>query len=155
VTSADSGRRGPWRRPVAAGVVANLAAGTLFGWSLVAQSVSDALGMSSGTAAAVFSTAIVVFAGVLLALGPMQRRAGPRRLLWVAAAVGGGGLLLAATTQQPVVLLLGVGVLFGGASGLAYGVSVGLATRAPASLRGTATGLVVGAYAAGPVLLGL
>jgi hypothetical protein len=63
--------------------------------------------------------------------------------------------LLAATTKQPAVLLLGVAVLFGGANGLAYGVSVGLAARAPASLRGTATGLVVGAYAAGPVLLGL
>jgi MFS family permease len=62
---------------------------------------------------------------------------------------------LAATTQQPAVLLLGVAVFFGGANGLAYGVSVGLAARARPSLRGTATGLVVGAHAAGPVLLGL
>jgi MFS family permease len=156
VTSADArDRGGSWRRPVLAGAVANLAAGTLFAWSLVAQSVSDALRMSRGTAAAVFAAAIVVFAAVLLVLGPVQRRSGPRRLLRVAAAVGGGGLLLAATTQQPAVLLLGVAVLFGGANGLAYGVSVGLAARAPALLRGTATGLVVGAYAAGPVLLGL
>jgi OFA family oxalate/formate antiporter-like MFS transporter len=156
VTSADAGGRGgPWHRPVLAGAVANLAAGTLFGWSLVAQSVSDALTTSRGTAAAVFAAAIVVFAAVLLVLGPVQRRSGPRRLLRVAAALGGGGLLLAATTKQPAVLLLGVAVLFGGANGLAYGVSVGLAARAPASLRGTATGLVVGAYAAGPVLLGL
>ena len=96
-----------------------------------------------------------MFAAVLLVLGHVQRRNGPRRLLRVAAAVGGGGLLLAATAQHPVVLLLGVGVLFGGANGLAYGVSVGLAARATASRRGTATGLVVSAYAAGPVLLGL
>ncbi|MCU1671406.1 MAG: transporter [Blastococcus sp.] len=156
MTSADAGGRGgPWHRPVLAGAVANLAAGTLFGWSLVAQSVSDALTMSRGTAAAVFAAAIVVFAAVLLVLGPVQRRSGPRRLLRVAAAAGGGGLLLAATTQQPAVLLLGVAVLFGGANGLAYGVSLGLAARAPTSLRGTATGLVVAAYAAGPVLLGL
>ena len=68
VTSADAGgRRGP-RRPVLAGAVANLAAGALFGWSLVAQPVSDALGMSRGTAAAVFASAIVVFAVVLLVL---------------------------------------------------------------------------------------
>jgi OFA family oxalate/formate antiporter-like MFS transporter len=156
VISADAGgRRGTWHRPVLAGAVANLAAGTLFGWSLVAQSVSDALAMSRGAAAAVFAAAMVVFAAVMLVLGPVQRRAAPRRLLRVAAAVGAGGLLLAATTRQPAVLLLGVGVLFGGANGLSYGVSVGLAAHAPVSLRGTATGLVVGAYAAGPVLLGL
>ena len=35
---------GHWRRPVLAGVVANLAAGTLFGWSLVAQPAADAVG---------------------------------------------------------------------------------------------------------------
>ena len=156
MTGTDGGGgSGSWHRPVLAGVVANLAAGTLFAWSLVAQSVSDALAMSRGTVAAVFSSAIVVFAAVLLVLGPVQRRTGPRLLLRVAAAVGGGGLLLAATTGQPAVLFLGVGLLFGGANGLAYGVSVGLAAHAPALRRGTATGLVVGAYAAGPLLLGL
>jgi OFA family oxalate/formate antiporter-like MFS transporter len=156
VTSADArGRTGLRPRPVLAGAVANLGAGALFGWSLVAQPASDTLGTSRGTAAAVFASAIVVFAVVLLVLPRVQRRNGPRRLLRVAAAAGGGGLLLAATAQHPVVLLLGVGVLFGGANGLAYGVSVGLAARATASLRGTATGLVVSAYAAGPVLLGL
>jgi MFS family permease len=135
--------------------VANLAAGALFGWSLVAQPVSDTLGMSRGTAAAVFASAIVVFAVVLLVLPHVQRRNGPRRLLRVAAASAGGGLLLAATAHHPVVVLLGVGVLFGVANGLAYGVSVGLAARATPSLRGTATGLVVSAYAVGPVVLGL
>ena len=92
---------------------------------------------------------------VLLVLGPLQRRAGPRRLLSAAAGLGGGGLLLAATAQHPLVLWIGVALLFGAANGLAYGVAIGLAARVPASRRGTATGLVVSAYAAGPVLLGL
>ena len=153
----DAGARlasGHWRRPVLAGVVANLAAGTLFGWSLVAQPAADAVGMSSGGAAAVFASAIVVFAAVLLVLGRVQRRVGPRRLLLVAAVLGGVGLLLAATAQHPLVLWVGVALLFGIANGLAYGVSVGLAARVPPSRRGTAAGLVVSAYAAGPVLLG-
>jgi MFS family permease len=148
-------RSGSWRRPVLAGALADLAAGTLFGWSLVAAQVSDSLGMSGRTAAAVFATAIVVFAAVLLVLAPLRRRAGSRRLLLVAAVAGGGGLLMAATAHRPAVLLLGVGLLFGGANGLAYGVSVGLAAHVPASRRGAATGLVVGAYAAGPIVLGL
>jgi OFA family oxalate/formate antiporter-like MFS transporter len=156
VTSArPGGGTASWRRPVLAGVAANVAVGTLFGWSLVAQAAAGDLGMSRGSAAGIFATAIVVFSAVLLVLGPVQGQTGPRRLLQVAAPVGGGGLLLAATAQQPVILLLGVGVLFGGANGLAYGVSVALAARVPASRRGTATGLVVGAYAAGPIVLGL
>jgi MFS family permease len=111
--------------------------------------------MSPGGAAAVFASAIVVFAAVLLVLGRVQRRVGPRRLLLGAAVLGGVGLLLAATAQHPLVLWTGVALLFGVANGLAYGVSVGLAARVPASRRGTAAGLVVSAYAAGPVLLGL
>ena len=146
---------GPWRRPVLAGVVANLAVGSLFGWSLVAQPATEAVGMSGGGAALVFASAIVVLTVVLLILGPLQRRAGSRRLLHAAAGLGGGGLLLAAMAQHPLVLWIGVALLFGAANGLAYGVAAGLATRVPPSRRGTATGLVVSAYAAGPVLLGV
>ena len=155
MTGAGAGEgSGPWRRPVLAGVVANLAVGTLFGWSLVAGPAAQAVGMSDGSAALVFASAIVVLAVVLLMVGPLQRRAGPSRLLHAAAGLGGGGLLLAATARHPLVLWVGVALLFGAANGLAYGVAAGLAARVPASRRGTATGLVVAAYAAGPVLLG-
>jgi OFA family oxalate/formate antiporter-like MFS transporter len=154
VTAAGA-RLGSGRRPVLAGVVANLAAGTLFGWSLVAQPAADAVGMSPGGAAAVFASAVVVLAAVLLVLGRVQRRVGPRRLLLAAAVIGGVGLLLAATAQHPLVLWIGVALLFGVANGLAYGVSLGLAARVPPPRRGAATGLVVSAYAAGPVLLGV
>jgi OFA family oxalate/formate antiporter-like MFS transporter len=154
----DAGARlgsGQGRRLVLAGVVANLAAGTLFGWSLVARPAADAVGMSPGGAAAVFASAIVVLAAVLLVLGRVQRGVGPRRLLLGGAGIGGSGLLLAATAQYPLVLWSGVALLFGVANGLAYGVSLGLAARVPPSRRGAATGLVVSAYAAGPVLLGV
>ncbi len=146
---------GHWRRPVLAGVVANLAAGTLFGWSLVAQPAAAAVGMSRDGAAAVFASAIVVLAAVLVVLGRVQRLIGPRRLLLGAAGIGGAGLLIAATAQHPLVLWVGVSLLFGVADGLAYGVSLGLAAHVSPSRRGAATGAVVSAYAAGPVLLGV
>ncbi|SFL14122.1 MFS transporter [Geodermatophilus ruber] len=142
-------------RLVLAATVANLAAGTLFGWSLVAQDAAAGVGMSGSAAAGVFATAIVVLAGAVLVAGPAQRRVGPRRLLVIAAVLGGGGLLLAAVVRGPVALWSGVALLFGAGGGLAYGVAVGLAARVPAARRGTATGVVVAAYAAGPVLLGL
>jgi MFS family permease len=141
-------------RLVLSGVVANVAAGTLFAWSLVAQDAAAGVGLSRGAGGAVFATAIVVFAATLLGVGPAQRWCGPRRVLYVAAAAGGSGLVLAATATAPLGLWAGVALLFGSANGLGYGVAVGLAARVP-ERRGTATGVVVAAYAAGPVLLGV
>jgi MFS family permease len=120
----------------------------------VAQDAAADVGLSTAGAAGVFATAIVVFSAVLLGLGRLQRRAGPRGLLIAAAALAVAGLLLAASARSPVVLWAGIGVVFGTANGLGYGVAVGLPARV-AHRRGTATGVVVAAYAAGPVLLGL
>jgi MFS family permease len=167
VTSTGAGDlRGPRRRSrprpggergvrqVVAGTTANFAVGTLFAWSLVADDAAADVGMSGDAAAAVFAGAIVVFTVVVRGTGAAERRYGPRRLLYAAAAAGGSGLLVAATAEGPLALWSGVAVLFGVANGLAYGVATVLAARAPADRRGTATGIVVAAYAAGPVVLG-
>jgi MFS family permease len=142
-------------RTVVAAVAANLAVGTLFGWSLVAGPAVADVGAPAGTAEAVFAAAIAVFTVALLGVGRALRRLGPRRLLDVAAAGAGAGLGTAAVWDGAPALWVGVALLFGAASGLAYGVSVALAARVTSPHRGTVTGVVVAAFAAGPVLLGL
>src|SRR4051794_1813403 len=97
--SRESGRPVAAVRLLVAGIAANLAAGTLFAWSLVAQAAASGVGMSPWGSAVVFATAIVVFSAVLLAVGAAERRYGPRRLLYTAAAAGGAGLLVAATAS--------------------------------------------------------
>jgi OFA family oxalate/formate antiporter-like MFS transporter len=153
--SRTSRRSGAVVRLVAAGVVANVAVGTLFAWSLVADEAGADVGLSSAMTSAVFATAIVTFAGTLLVLGRALRRLGPRRLLLCASVVAGGGLLLTASWHHPLAVWWGVGLLFGAANGVAYGVAAALAASVPQHRRGVATGVVVAAYAAGPVLLGL
>ncbi|WP_448608809.1 MFS transporter [Geodermatophilus sp. URMC 60] len=152
--------RGPAGRPgtvrlVAAGVVANLAVGTLFAWSLVSPRVVADAGAPRGSGPAVFALALGVFTVVLLGVGRWLARVGPRPLLAAASLAAGAGLAVTAAVQRPEAPWLGVGLLFGAANGLAYGVAVALAAAVPAGRRGTASGLVVGAYAAGPVVLGL
>jgi MFS transporter, OFA family, oxalate/formate antiporter len=142
-------------RLVAAGVVANLAVGTLFAWSLVAPRVVTDAGAPPESGPAVFALAVAVFTVVLLAAGRPLARVGPRPVLAVAALAAGTGLGLTAAAEEPWTPWLGIGLLFGAANGLAYGVAVALAARVHAERRGTASGLVVGAYAAGPVVLGL
>jgi MFS transporter, OFA family, oxalate/formate antiporter len=142
-------------RLVAAGVLADLAVGTLFAWSLVAPQVGADTGAPPGSGPGVFAAALVVFTVSLLAVGRGLQWAGPRALLGAAAVLAGAGLGLTAAAQRPELPWLGIGLLFGAANGLAYGVAVSLAARVPERRRGTASGVVVGAYAAGPVLLGL
>ncbi|MEX5719188.1 MFS transporter [Geodermatophilus maliterrae] len=142
-------------RLVLSGVVANLAGGTLFGWSLVARQASRDVGAPALTAAAVFAVAIAVFTLALLGTRRGLHVLGPRRLLGGAAVAAGAGLGVAATGQVPLALWVGIGLAFGAASGVGYGVSVALVARVSAPRRGAATGLVVAAYAAGPVILGL
>lgn len=142
-------------RPIVSGVVANLAGGTLFGWSLVAQEASRDVGAPAPTAAAVFAVAIAVFSLALLGVRRGLHVLGPRRLLGGAAVAAGAGLGLAATGRHPLALWCGIALWFGAASGVGYGVSVALAARVAAGRRGAATGLVVAAYAAGPVILGV
>lgn len=142
-------------RLICAGVVANLAVGTLFGWSLVAPEVMAAVGARPSRSSAVFGLALVVFTATVLWVGRGLRRLSPRSLLGVAAILGGSGLALTAVGGRPEIPWLGIGLLFGAANGMAYGVSLSLAARVVARHRGLASGLIVGAYAAGPVVLGL
>jgi OFA family oxalate/formate antiporter-like MFS transporter len=142
-------------RLILAGVAANVSAGTLFAWSLVAQDAAAGVGASRAIAGVVFASAIAVFSIVVLAVGHAPRWLGPRRLLLMAAVSGGGGLILAASARGPVALWCGIALFFGAANGLAYGVALALAARTPGRRRGTATGVVVAAYAAGPVVLGV
>jgi len=142
-------------RAVAAGATANLAVGTLFAWSLVAEQAAADVGATGTTTSAVFATAIVTFTVALLVVGRLDPQPAPRFVLVAAAAAAGSGLGLAAVSQHPVTLWCGVGLLFGAANGLAYGVAAGVAARAPVARRGAVTGVVVAAYAAGPILLGV
>jgi MFS family permease len=165
-STGDGDSRGPRRRSltgpggeggvrqVLAGTTANLAVGTLFAWSLVAEDAAADVGITDSAAATVFSGAIVVFTAVVLGTGAAERRYGPRRLLDAAALAGGTGLVVAGTANGALALWCGIAVFFGIANGLAYGVATGLAARAPEPGRGTATGIVVAAYAAGPLVLG-
>ena len=60
-------------RAVAAGATANLAMGTLFAWSLMAEQAAADVGATSTTTSAIFATAIATFAVALLAVGRLDR----------------------------------------------------------------------------------
>ena len=111
-------------------------------------------GTSGRVLAGPFSTAVACFALSVVAAGRAVDHYGPRRTSALAGVLSGTGLTVTALAQQLVLLHVGFGLLFGVGSGLAYSSVVTWAsTRADAGAPGS-VGLVVAAYAAGPVVAG-
>jgi OFA family oxalate/formate antiporter-like MFS transporter len=102
--------------------------------------------------ARVFSTAVVVFAVAVLGAGRAVDHYGPRRCVALAGVLSGAGLAVTALAPGLLVLHLGFGLLFGAGSGLAYSSVVTWASTRTGAHAGWSIGVVVAAYAAGPIL---
>ncbi len=129
---------------------ANAAAGMLFSWSVLLTPISKDLGASVEELSTIFSTSLVAFAFAVTTSGGVAERRGTRVTTAAAGVLVGLGLVVAGVSASPLVLHLGIGVLFGFGSGLTY-LSVVAWADARGDGRHWLVGLVVAAYAAGPV----
>jgi MFS family permease len=139
-------------RLLVGGAVINISLGSLFSWSLFVEPLAEEFGSSAAALAGVFSVSVMIFAAVVLAGGPMVDRRRPRSVVVVAAGAAVAGLLLASRAPSLPWILAGYGVLFGVGNGLGYASAVAVAGKGFGDRRGLALGVVVGAYAAGPLV---
>lgn len=130
----------------------NLCLGSLFAWSLFVGPLAAAFDRSTAAVSSVFSVAVAVFAAIVLAGGRIVDRWPPRWIVLGAAVIGALGLVVAARAASLLWVVVGYGVLFGIANGLGYASAVAVAGKGFGELRGFALGVVVGAYAAGPLV---
>lgn len=140
--------------PLAAAVAVNAAAGTLFSWSVLLPELASDFPTSERVLVTPFSTAVAVFAISVVAAGRAVDRFGARRTSAVAGALSGVGLSVTALAQHLVTLHVGFGLLFGAGSGLAYSSVVTWASTHDDPGAKRSVGVVVAAYAAGPVIAG-
>lgn len=130
----------------------NVLLGTLYCWSCYLVPLEQALGVGRGLLSGVFSLATICFTVAVAKLGPwLYAVAAPAVIGTGAAVCAGAGLLIASQSIAYVSaapLFLGYGVVFGAASGVGYGLSVQMASRAPFG-EGLSTGLITSARAAG------
>ncbi len=117
-------------------------------------SLTATFAQSSAAVSGVFSAALVMFAVVVLLAGDPADDRSPRKLTIAAGLISGLGLGLSAAAPSLPVVAVGYGALFGLGSGLGYVTTVSLASTRFGDRRGLALGVVVGAYAAGPILIG-
>jgi len=139
-------------RLLVGGALVNVCLGSLFSWSLFVRPLADTFASSAAAVSSVFSVAVVVFATIVLAGGRVVDRWPARWLVLAAAVIGAVGLVVAARAPALYWVVIGYGGLFGVANGLGYATAVGVAGKGFGQRRGFALGVVVGAYAAGPLL---
>jgi OFA family oxalate/formate antiporter-like MFS transporter len=139
-------------RLLAGGALITTALGSLFAWSLFVAPLAATFDSSPAALAAVFSVAVMVFAAIVLAGGTAVDRRRPRTVALAAAVAAAGGLLLASRAPSLLWVAVGYGGLFGIGNGLGYATAVAVAGKGFGERRGLALGIVVGAYAAGPLV---
>lgn len=129
--------------------------GTVYCWSCYLVPLEIALGVGRGVLSWVFSITTVFFTIAVAKVGPsLYSRVKPATIGGCAAAVAGIGMLVTSQSLSFVSvfpLFAGYGLLFGGAAGVGYGLSVQISTAAPFG-EGLSVGLVTSARAAGAFL---
>ena len=136
-------------------IALNVLLGSVYCWSCFLVPLEQALGVGRGVLSWVFSVTTVAFTVAVAKLGPaLCSRLPPRRIAAAAAATAGCGMLLAAqsvTFVSVTPLFLGYGLMFGGAAGVGYALSVQISAAAPFG-EGLSVGVVTSARAAGAFL---
>ncbi len=139
-------------RLLVGGGIINLSLGSLFSWSLFVDPLAEQFGSSPAALAGVFSVSVMIFAAIVLAGGPVVDRHRPRTVATAAAVAAAAGLLLGSRAPSLGWVVAGYGALFGVGNGLGYATAVAVAGKGFGDRRGLALGVVVGAYAAGPLV---
>ncbi|MBS1187708.1 MAG: Nitrate/nitrite transporter NarK [Burkholderiaceae bacterium] len=114
---------------VFAGFCINLTFGCLYTWSIFSANLSNAQGWTASQAAMPYTTAIGVFALVILLGGNLQDRFGPKIVTIFSGIFIGLGLIVCGLFPTLYGIVLGFGVITGSGIGLGY------ASVAPAALK--------------------
>ncbi|WP_019631931.1 OFA family MFS transporter [Actinomadura atramentaria] len=147
------------RAVVCAAVVFQVALGGVYSWSVFARALQrpgSGFGLGHAEAVLPFSVAIgVVFVGTTLG-GRLQDRRGPRAAALLGGALYSLGALLASLAtgaDRLWLLLLAYGVVGGLGLGIAYIVPVAMLQKWFPERRGLITGIAVGGFGFGAVLV--
>jgi MFS transporter, OFA family, oxalate/formate antiporter len=138
---------------LAGALLVQLCLGAVYAWSVFTGELRDAFGFSAAQTQWVFGALLGTNALVMLLVGRLHARLGPR---WVTAAGGllfGGGFLLAGVL--PVSFaghLVALGVLAGAGMGLAYVGPIAVAMRWFPNRKGLITGVTVAGFGLGALV---
>ncbi len=136
-----------------AGIVMQVALGSVYAWSVFRIPLSRAYGWSVPQVTLTFEVAILMLGFAAFAGGLWMKRAGPRRMAVIGGLGYGLGVILAGQAHGHLGLLyLSFGVLGGFGLGLCYIVPVATLIKWFPDKRGMMTGLAVAGFGAGALV---
>ena len=136
-----------------AGIVMQVALGSVYAWSVFRIPLSRAYGWSVPQVTLTFEVAILMLGFAAFAGGLWMKRAGPRRMAVIGGLGYGLGVILAGQAHGHLRLLyLSFGVLGGFGLGLCYIVPVATLIKWFPDKRGMMTGLAVAGFGAGALV---
>ena len=144
----------PRWRPLAGGVLMNLALGVIYAWSVFVAPFDADFGWTRTQVSVVFTIAILSVGSWFVVAGFLQDRFGPRPVAAVGGVLYALGFLLASWTESLVWLYVTFGALAGAGNGFGYAIPIPVCSKWFPDRRGLAVGLVVGGYGAGSGIYG-
>ncbi|MGH6928321.1 MAG: MFS transporter [Dongiaceae bacterium] len=126
--------------------------GTLYAWSVFVVPIELAFGQSRAATSLVFSVATAAFTIGMLGGPRVLRERSPQAIALLSCLMAASGLALSAAAESVWLVVLGFGVLFGLANGLAYSSSLQIAQHAAPTRPGLFTGIAVASYMLGSVV---
>ena len=139
-------------RLILAASIANLPFGTIYAFSVFLKSMEAMLSLTRTEMGIVFGLSTVMFATGMNIAPVLYKRLSTGAILVITSITGAAGLALASQAQGFGALLLGYGILFGLAGGVAFTTAQQFVNLVPTKRRGLVNGYVVSLYPLGAMI---
>ncbi|MBI4837111.1 MAG: OFA family MFS transporter [Candidatus Portnoybacteria bacterium] len=138
-----------------AAMLIQLCLGALYAWSVFVNPLKIAYGFTNTQTQIVFSLNVATISLAVLFAGRWQDRVGPRKVIACGGLLFGGGYLLAGLLSHGsfAVIMIGIGIVSGIGSGLAYISVVATGIKWFPERKGLITGLIVGGMGSGTIVI--
>lgn len=134
-------------KALAAGFLINMTFGVLYSWSIFAFNLTETLHWTKTQASLPYTTAIMLFAVMMIPAGKLQAKYGGKIIASVGGILTGLGLILSSMFQSTIGMCIFFGIFSGSGIGIGYAaVTPAVVKWFPENKKGVITGIVVSGF---------
>lgn len=130
-------------------ILAQVAIGALYAWSLFNQPISKAYGWDLNTVVVTYSVSLAAFSIATIMSGRIQLRKGPRFTALLGGILYSTGILLSSLANSPTMLYITYGMMAGAGVGFVYVCPLSTLVKWFPDKKGAVTGVATASFALG------
>jgi len=130
-------------------ILAQVAIGALYAWSLFNQPISQAYGWDLNTVVVTYSVSLASFSIATIMSGRIQLRKGPRFTALLGGILYSTGILLSSLANSPTMLYITYGMMAGAGVGFVYVCPLSTLVKWFPDKKGAVTGVATASFAIG------